>query len=67
MNSKLDPILTEIRAVREAYAERFAGDLKALLDDIRARQAKSGRQVVARAPKRLTIVEERRSSKGNQH
>ena len=63
---KLDPVLAEIRAVREAYAERFAGDVKALLADIRKRQAQGGRQVVARAPKRLAIVEESVSTKRRQ-
>ena len=63
MNMKLDPILAEIRAVREAYADRFAGNVKALLDDIRSRQAKSGRQVVVRAPKRLSIAEQPVSGK----
>ena len=34
---KLDPVLTEIRAVREAYAEKFSGDVKGMLADIRER------------------------------
>jgi hypothetical protein len=53
---ELDPILAEIRDVREAYARRFSGNVKALLDDVRVRQAKSGRQVITRAPKRLPIA-----------
>ena len=53
---KLDPVLAEIRAVREAYAERFAGDVKGMLADIRKRQQQGGRKVVARPPKRLTVV-----------
>ena len=50
---KLDPVLSEIRKVREAYAERFAGDVRAMLADLRTRQQKSGRKTVARPPKRL--------------
>jgi hypothetical protein len=50
---KLDPIIIEIRKTREAYAERFAGDVKAMLADIRERQQQSGRKSVARPPKRL--------------
>ena len=49
-----DPILAEIRRTREAYAERFAGDVKALLADLRRRQQQGGRPVVARSPKRIT-------------
>lgn len=50
---KLDPVLAEIRRVREAYAEKFAGDVKAMLDDIRARQKQGGRQSVSRPAKRI--------------
>ena len=62
---KLDPVVAQIRAVREAYAERFAGDVKALLADIRERQAQGGRQVVARPPKRFA-TEEQASTKRQQ-
>jgi hypothetical protein len=50
---KPDPILAEIRRVREAYAEQFAGDIRAMLADLRRRQEQSGRKVVAREPKRI--------------
>ena len=36
---KLDPVLAEIRKTREAYAEKFAGDVRAMLADIRKRTA----------------------------
>jgi hypothetical protein len=49
---KPDPVISEIRRVREAYAERFAGDIRAMLADIRGRQQESGRVVVNREPKR---------------
>jgi hypothetical protein len=48
---KPDPILSEIRRTREAYAEQFAGDIRAMLADIRRRQQESGRVAVTRAPK----------------
>jgi hypothetical protein len=51
---KPDPILAEIRRVREAYAEQFAGDVRAMLADLRRRQEQGGRKVVARSPKRVT-------------
>jgi len=53
----LDPVLAEIRAVREANALRFKGDLTAMVADLRKRQQESGRQVVRRPPKRLVPAE----------
>jgi hypothetical protein len=53
---KLDPVLAEIRATREAYAERFRGDVKAMLADLRKRQRDGGRPSVARPPKRIEDV-----------
>jgi len=50
---KPDPVLAEIRRTREAYAEKFAGDIRAMLADLRQRQQQGGRRVVARSPKRL--------------
>jgi hypothetical protein len=50
---KPDPILAEIRRTREAYAEQFAGDVRAMLADLRRRQQQGGRPVVARPAKRL--------------
>ena len=50
---KPDPILSEIRRTREAYAEQFAGDIRAMLADIRRRQQESGRVVITRPPKRV--------------
>jgi len=50
---KPDPVLSEIRRTREAYAERFAGDVRGMLADLRRRQQESGRIAVKRAPKLL--------------
>lgn len=54
---KLDPVLAEIRATREAYSERFHGDIDAMLADLRKRQAEGGRKSVRLPPKRLTAEE----------
>jgi len=35
---RIDPIIKELRAVRDAYAARFGYDIKAICRDIRARQ-----------------------------
>ena len=50
---KLDPVMAEIRAYREAYAEKFDGDITAMLDDIEKRTRESGRKTVALPPKRI--------------
>ncbi len=42
-----DPIVEEVRKVREEHAARFDYDLKAIAEDLRRRQAKSGHQVVS--------------------
>ena len=41
-----DPIIAELRAVRQAYAARFDYDVEAMFRDIRARQEASGREYV---------------------
>jgi hypothetical protein len=50
---KPDAVLAEIRRVREAYAEQFGGDVRAMLADLRRRQHESGRPVASRQPKRI--------------
>lgn len=52
---KLDPVLAEIRATREAFSERFGGDVSAMLADLRKREAESGRTLVWLPPKRLQL------------
>lgn len=41
-----DPIVDEVRRVREEYARQFNFDIAALVQDIQARQAASGRTYV---------------------
>jgi hypothetical protein len=52
---KLDPVLAEIRAVREAYAEKFAGDVPAMLADLRKREQEGGRKTVSRPARRIAV------------
>jgi len=47
----LDPILSEVRRIREEYAQQFNGDVRAMMDDLRRRHAESGRKSVTRQPK----------------
>ena len=48
-----DPIIVEIRAVRDAHAARFNYDVKAIFEDIRAKQETSGRDYVSYPPRRV--------------
>jgi formate-dependent phosphoribosylglycinamide formyltransferase (GAR transformylase) len=41
-----DPIVAEVRAIRQAYAARFDYDVEAIIRDIRAKQEASGREYV---------------------
>jgi len=50
----MDPIIAELRAIREAYAARFDYDVEAMFRDIRARQEASGREYVRLAARRST-------------
>ena len=51
-----DPIVEEVRRVREEHAARFGNDLRAIVEDLRQQQARSGRKVVSRPPKRPSPV-----------
>ncbi|HEV7667620.1 MAG TPA: hypothetical protein VGS22_03785 [Thermoanaerobaculia bacterium] len=46
MDKWQDEIVAEIRAVREAYAQRFNYDAQAICRDLRRLQEESGRKVV---------------------
>ena len=48
-----DPVIAELRAVRDQHAARFGYDVKAIFRDIQARQEASGRKYV-RYPARRT-------------
>jgi len=47
----LDPVLSEVRRIREEYAQEFNGDMRAMMNDLRRRHAESDRQSVSREPK----------------
>ena len=48
-----DPIVDEVRAIKEKLAARFNFDVRAIGEDARKRQGKDGRTVVSPPPKRL--------------
>ena len=56
MNKRLiDPIISEVREVRDAHAARFHYDLAAIFQDVRTMQKKSGREYV-RLPARPVVA-----------
>ena len=46
-----DPIVEEVRRVRQAYAEQFGFDLRALAADLRKREQQHPERVVSFSPK----------------
>ena len=56
----IDPIITEVRAVRDAHGARFDYDVAAIFRDIRAMQEESGREYV-RFPARPVVASDARS------
>ena len=53
----LDPILTEVREIREQYAEQFHGDVQAMMDDLRRRHSESNHPSANRDPKPALTVQ----------
>ena len=50
-----DPIIAELRTVRDAHAARFNYDVKAIFRDLQARQKASGRKYVRYPAKRPAL------------
>lgn len=48
-----DPIVAEVRAVRDRLAARFGYDLEAIFKHVKAMEAKSGRSYVQCPPRTL--------------
>jgi hypothetical protein len=48
-----DPIVEEVRRIREEHAARFGYDLKAIYDDLKKREKQSSREIVTLPPKLL--------------
>lgn len=46
-----DPIVEEVRRLREAYAQQFNFDLDALAKDLKKQESEPGRAVVSRKPR----------------
>lgn len=48
-----DPIVEEVRKIREEHAARFGFDLKAIYDDLKKTEKQSERNIVSLPPKRF--------------
>ncbi len=46
-----DPIVEEIRRVRQEHAKRFGYDLDAIFEDLKEKERKSHRKIVSRKPR----------------
>ena len=51
-----DPIVAEVRAIRDKLARKFNYDIRAIVEDAMKRQAASGHRVVSRPPKRVVVT-----------
>ena len=54
MSTMKDPIVEEVRRVREAHAKQFNYDLDAICEDLRKPEKTSGHPTVSLSPKRVT-------------
>jgi hypothetical protein len=53
-----DPIVEEVRKIREAHARKFNYDLQAIYKDLKKREKTSGRQFTSLPPKRVEHVDQ---------
>jgi hypothetical protein len=51
-----DPIIDEIRAIRDAMAKDCDYDVEKLAQVLKAHEAQSGRRIVRRPPKQIVAV-----------
>ena len=58
--TQTDPIIDELRAVRDEHAARFNYDVEAIFRDIEAQQEVSGREYVRLPPRRVVAAREDR-------
>jgi hypothetical protein len=60
-----DPIVEEVRRIREEHAARFRYDLQAIYDDLKETERRSGRIIVSLPPKRLKNEQAQAASAGS--
>jgi hypothetical protein len=52
-----DPIVDEVRAIRDAIAKEFDYDIEKLAQAIKEHEVQSGQEFVRRPPRRVTVVQ----------
>ncbi len=57
-----DPIVDEIRRIRQEHTDRFGGDLHAICEDLRRLERESGRRYVSFPPRPVRSVGEEKAS-----
>ena len=60
---KEDPIVAEVRRVRNELSRKFNYDVSAIFADLRQRQQESGAHVVNKKAERLSAVGSRRTNR----
>ena len=63
-----DPIVEEVRRIRQAHAARFGYDLQAIFEDLKRQERESGHTIVSFPPRRPSaarIAFHRGREKGN--
>ena len=51
-----DPIVDEVRAIRDAIAKEFDYDIEKLAEAVKAHEVQSGHEFVCLPPKRVPVV-----------
>lgn len=52
-----DPIIEEVRKIRDEYAKKFNYDLNAIAADLMKQESASGRKVVSFPPRKPVVVQ----------
>jgi hypothetical protein len=53
-----DPIIEEVRSIRDTYAKEHGYDVKKIVRALQKEEAESGREVVSLPPKRLIVEDQ---------
>ena len=56
-----DPIVEEVRAIREAFAKEHGFDIHSIVQALQQEEARSGRRVLSLRPKRVKKQRERKA------
>jgi hypothetical protein len=59
-----DPIVAEVRKIRQEHAAKFNYDIRAIAEDARSREGKDGRPVVTLSPRLRSAAKGGRSTGG---